>query len=478
MEMRGAGRDAILGRRLRLASVFKDAAPLVRELLTKGSTLIVLGPGGVGKTTIAAALGIAAARAGCNTGVITIDPAQRLRDALGVGRLTSRPARIDARRLRAAGLEPDLRLAAMVLDVKRTWDGLVERLVPAAGRRRVLENSFYRSLTEQFAGAEAYAALEQLYELHSAARFEVEIVDTPPASHAFEFVEAPANLARLLDSRAARWLFLPYGAASKGVLGLANRAARTVLSQLESFAGIRTLSAISEFFEAAAEAAGAVSERMRKAEALLHAPSVNFVLVTTAEEDRLREAHELVERMATHGLRLGAIVLNRIVDQRIFAAMRGSGRKAARYFDTIAALRSAVDAPSGNARDGAAGKGLGSLLNFLENYGAEARATIRRASSFARELPAGTRLVLAPDIGSDVADLRMLAELAAVIANSRWDSMLLARDTEPATAARRRAADGSRRGAPRRPAVAPPAERGRRESQPLIFLVEREAWAR
>ena len=429
-----------------ISPAFKDAAPLVRELLRKGSTLIVLGPGGVGKTTIAAALGIAAARAGCNTGVITIDPAQRLRDALGV-RLTSRPARIDARRLRAAGLEPDIRLAAMVLDVKRTWDGLVERLVPAAGRRRVLENSFYRSLTEQFAGAEAYAALEQLYELHSAARFEVEIVDTPPASHAFEFVEAPANLARLLDSRAARWLFLPYGAASKGVIGLANRAARTVLNQLESFAGIRTLSAISEFFEAAAEAVGAVSERMHKAEALLHAPSVNFVLVTTAEEDRLREAHALVERMRAHGLRLGAIVLNRIVDQRIFAAMRGSGRKAAAYFDTIAALRSAVGATSGNARDGAAGKGLESLLNFLENYGAEARATIRRVSSFARELPAGTRLAIAPDIGSGAGDLRMLAELAAIIADNRANSMLLARDAAPATAAKRRAADGSRRAA-------------------------------
>jgi anion-transporting ArsA/GET3 family ATPase len=440
VQMRRAGRDAILGRRLRNAPAFKDAAPLVRELLTKGSTLIVLGPGGVGKTTIAAALGIAAARAGCNTGVITIDPAQRLRDALGVGRLTARPARIDARRLRAAGLAPDLRLAAMVLDVKRTWDGLVERLVPATGRRRVLENSFYRSLTEQFAGAEAYAALEQLYELHSAARFEVEIVDTPPASHAFEFLEAPANLARLLDSRAARWLFIPYAATNKGVLGLANRAARTVLNQLESFAGIRTLSAISEFFEAAADAAGAVSERMRKAEALLRAPSVNFVLVTTAEEDRLREAHELVQRMKAHGLRLGAIVLNRIVDQHIFAAMRGAGRQAAPYFETIATLRSAVDAGSGNARDGAAGKGLAALLSFLENYGVEARATIRRASSFARELPAGTRLAIAPDIGSGAGDLRMLAELAAIIADSRASGILLARDAGPATPANRRAA--------------------------------------
>ncbi len=189
---------------------------LVKELLKQGSTIILLGPGGVGKTTVAAALGIAAARARLDTAMITVDPARRLRDALGLERLTAQPTRIDSRRLAAAGLDPRLKLSAMVLDVKRAWDGLVERFVKTqAARDRILKNPFYRSLTEQFAGAEAYAALEQLYELHCAARFDFEIVDTPPAAHAFEFIQAPAHLIRLLDSRAARWLFIPYAAAEQ-----------------------------------------------------------------------------------------------------------------------------------------------------------------------------------------------------------------------------------------------------------------------
>src|SRR5215469_15012461 len=127
----------------------------------------MLGSGGAGKTTIAAALGVAAAREGLNTALITVDPARRLRDALGMQRLSAQPTRLDRRRLLAAGLDSSIRLSAMMLDVKRTWDALVHELVASPeARRRILENPFYRSLTQQFAGAEAYAALAQLDELH------------------------------------------------------------------------------------------------------------------------------------------------------------------------------------------------------------------------------------------------------------------------------------------------------------------------
>src|SRR5438445_5535272 len=121
-----------------------DAAAFVKELLRKGSMLIMLGTGGVGKTTVAAALGLAAAREGLNTALITVDPARRLREALGLERFSAEPTRIDKRRLRAAGLDSSIRLSAMTLDVKRTWDALVQELVerPEA-RRRILENPFY-----------------------------------------------------------------------------------------------------------------------------------------------------------------------------------------------------------------------------------------------------------------------------------------------------------------------------------------------
>src|SRR5205823_1793333 len=148
------------------------------------------------KTTVAAALGVAAATRKLNTALITVDPARRLRDALGVAHLGGKPTRLSGTRLRSAGLAPSLRLSAMVLDVKGAWDALVERFArDAETRRRILENPFYQNLTQQFAGSEAYAALQQLFDVHRSGEFEIEVVDTPPAAHAFEFLQAPARLA-------------------------------------------------------------------------------------------------------------------------------------------------------------------------------------------------------------------------------------------------------------------------------------------
>jgi len=393
----------------------------VKELLKQGSTVILLGPGGVGKTTVAAALGIAAARARLDTGMITVDPARRLRDALGLERLTAQPTRIDARRLAAAGLDSKLKLSAMMLDVKGAWSGLVERFVKtAAARERILKNPFYLSLTEQFAGAEAYAALEQLYDLHCAERFAVKIVDTPPAAHAFEFIQAPAHLVRLLDSQAARWLFIPYAVAGKGLLGIANRAAGFVVAQLEQFAGVRTLTSISEFFGAAAEAADAIVARFRKVDAMLHSASVHFVLVTTTEEDRLREAHALVRQMAAEGLRLGAIVLNRMLDERTFDALLAAPREMPVALGEIPRLRSALQI------DGAGDAKLDSLVRCLEDYGANQRSEVERAARFARELPATVELAIAPEINVGVRDLGTLAKVGAILAGETNGRSLLA----------------------------------------------------
>jgi anion-transporting ArsA/GET3 family ATPase len=389
----------------------RRGANRVREIFKEGSVVILLGSGGVGKTTIAASLGLAAASKRFDTAVITVDPARRLRDALGLERLSSRPTRLDARRLRVAGLDPSMKLSAMVLDVKHAWDMLVERFVSSPqARRRVLENSFYRNLTEKFAGSDAYAALAQLYDLHSEGRFAVQIVDTPPAAHAFEFLEAPAHLVRLLDSRAARWLFMPYGSAGKkGAFSLIGKAAGFVVGELERFAGLRVLTSVSEFFGAAAEAADAISARFHKTEALLRSPSVHFVLVTTAEEDRLREARDLLARMKDEGLRLSAIVLNRFIDERTFNALTTAPRKVPRHIREIAELRAA--AASELARDGR----LAALISFFEEYDAYYRGAVERAVRFARELPKSVKLAIAPDIEFGVRNLNALARVGATL---------------------------------------------------------------
>jgi anion-transporting ArsA/GET3 family ATPase len=384
--------------------------PFVKELFRKGSIVVMLGTGGVGKTTVAAALGLAAAREGLNTALITVDPARRLREALGLERLSAKPTRIDRRRLRTAGLDSPIRLSAMVLDVKRTWDALVDEFVESPEARcRILANPFYQSLTQQFAGAEAYAALEQLDELHRSGQFDIAIVDTPPAAHAFQFFEAPRYLVGLLDSPAARWLFSPEASLGHNGLTIVSRAARFVISQLEAFTGTSMLSAISDFFGLAAEAAAALSDRFRRTEELMRSKHVSFVLVTTAHEDRLRDALELIKLTHRHSFRLRAIVLNRMLDERTVAALRSSRRRPPGHLGEIATLRRVLDH---NDSKGDA------LISYLEAYREHQVLEIERAARFAHDLPTRVALAVTPAMELGVRDLRSLMSLSAVLGGS------------------------------------------------------------
>jgi len=419
--------DSALCRRVLLFWRVTSAAPrerdaIVKELLKPRSVLVVLGSGGVGKTTIAAALGVAAANAHLRTAVITVDPARRLRDALGLPRLGGKPTRIDARRLRAAGLDPTLKLSAMVLDVKGEWDAMVaEHVADPAIRRRILDNAFYQSLSTSFAGSDAFAALEALHDLHVSNRFDLEVVDTPPAAQAFDFVQAPARLMRLLDSQAARWLLKPAGRPASIALRLAGRITSYVARELERFAGGDTLSSIADFFGAASGAVERIGERMQTVSALMRSPSVRFVLVTTAESDRLHQARGLIDKMESGGLNLEAIVINRFLDEGIRDGLTRGGRGGNgpggrpldhnfaqvldRALSEIPALRSALEA------DGAGDDGIAAALAYLESYRVRAGEDIRRVRRFVEELPSRVSVAIVPEIRPGTPSLAALARL-------------------------------------------------------------------
>lgn len=381
----------------------------MNDLIRPHSIVIVLGPGGVGKTTIAAALGVAAA-AHLNTAVITVDPARRLRDALGLPRLGGKPTRINARHLRRAGLDPALPLSAMMLDVKGQWDAMVaEHVADPAARRRILDNAFYRSLSSQFAGADAYAALEALHDLHTDGRFDFEVVDTPPAAHAFEFVQAPARLVRLLDSQAARLMFAPGALSASLALRVAGHATRFVARELERFTGPSTLSSIADFFAAAAGAAGTMATRMRKVESLLRSSAVHFVLVTTCEAERLRQARRIAAEMESEGLSLAAIMINRFLDEAFWLEReRSAGGSMLGMLDEIPALRAALDA----AADDDANDGVRAAAEYLEDYRDRARRDWRRVTRFTQEMGSRVRIVMAPEIRLGTPSLAVLAKLA------------------------------------------------------------------
>lgn len=390
------------------------------KLFKPGSIVIVLGPGGVGKTTIAAALGLATARTGLPTAVLTVDPARRLRDALGLARLDGRLRQLDARRLRAAGFDPQTQFSAGTLDVKATWDGMVERLVPTVeARRQIFENSFYRNLTQHFAGAESYAALEQLRVMHDAGRSVIEVIDTPPATHAFDFIEAPEHLGRLLDSRSARWLFNWTNSAMANPAAIGGRMARMIVAQLEEFAGARPVSTIAEFFGAAAEAIEAIRARMLEATALLHSPAVSFLLVTTPEHDRLREVDAIARRLKAEKLRLAAVVINRIADERTLQALVDQPGCLPVH------LREIRDLGAISASDR-----IRSVTRFLEDYGAAQGDSIIRAARFARELPSRVEVIAVPGLSGSISDLRGLATMADWLTTARTDRRFLRQAAE------------------------------------------------
>jgi anion-transporting ArsA/GET3 family ATPase len=444
--------SAILARDVRGA--WRTRAVIVKDLLKPRSVLVILGSGGVGKTTIAAALGVAAATAHLRTAVITVDPARRLREALGLPRLGGKPTPIDVRRLRAAALDPTLKLSAMMLDVKGEWDAMVtEHVADPAIRRRILDNAFYQSLSTQFAGSDAYAALEALHDLHAAGNFDFEVVDTPPAAHAFEFVQAPMRLIRLLDSQAARWLIKPAGQSASLALRLAARITSYVARESERFAGGETLSSIADFFAAAAGAAERITARMQRVSALLRSPAVRFVLVTTAEPDRLRQARKLIDKVESEGLHLGAIVINRFLDETIcrgftrggdrVGGMRGGLVEHAldlafdlapdHALDDIARLRAALDA------DHAVDAGVAEALAYLESYRARAEEDIRRVKRFVDGLPARVKIALAPEIRFGTPSLAALARLANFLITPQSIVERLARGTHAAAPLKARA---------------------------------------
>jgi len=214
-------------------------------------------------------------------------------------------------------------------------------------------------------------------------------------------LQAPARLARLLDSRAARWLFTPSLSAGRFAMRIANSAARFVIRELERFAGGNVLSTISDFFEAASEAVDAMVDRLHKTETLLHSPEVRFILVTTAEEDRLRRARELIVEMEAERLKLSAIVINRFLDEETWAeVMKHSGTEPPRL-KSIARLRA--------SSNGAAGNGV---VEFLEEYRTRALDDIARVEGFIREMASKVTVAMAPEIEVGVRDLAALSRVA------------------------------------------------------------------
>jgi anion-transporting ArsA/GET3 family ATPase len=281
------------------------------ELVHHRRLVVCVGSGGVGKTTTAAALGVEAARRGRRVVVLTVDPAQRLKDALGIGTLDGRPRRVPLGR--------GVHLDAMLLDVKRTFDELVRGLATTPEQAaRVLENRLYQNLSSTLAGTAEYMAIEQVQRLAEDPIYDLLVVDTPPARHAVDFLDAPRRLLALLDSRAFAILKDPTSILPASGSRLAQLVLGGVLRGLERFTGVTLVREIGEFIGAIEALMGALRDRVAQTQALLRGETTSLILVTAPEPRLTAETDALAHALARVGLRIDGVVVNRALAQTVF----------------------------------------------------------------------------------------------------------------------------------------------------------------
>lgn len=290
-----------------------NADEFTQAVLTRREIVVCVGCGGVGKTTVAASLALEAARRGRRALVLTIDPAQRLADTLGAAALGNQPEELPRDRLTALGVPEQGAMYAVMLDMKRTFDDLVERFAESpAARDRVLANPIYQHVSDALAGSVEYSAMEKVFELHDSGRYDLIVVDTPPSQHALDFLEAPARLLDFLDSRLVALLIHPAFAAGRFGFRLFQRSTQRVLKLLEQITGLGFLEDISEFLLAFEAMSEGFRERARRVRELILGPASAFVLVTGSGSESVRQAGRFLERLEQHSVPLAGALVNRI----------------------------------------------------------------------------------------------------------------------------------------------------------------------
>ena len=274
----------------------------LEQLLAAKEIIVVCGPGGVGKTTVAASAGlIAAQHLGGRVLVLTVDPARRLATALGLEALGNEVTQIDPALLAVDGIDARGELWVAQLDTKRSWDDLVGRHAPdAATRNAILDNSLYENVTAKFVQSHDYIAMERLHELHGTGDYDLIIVDTPPSRSAVDFLDAPERMADFFSSRLLRWLTVPYRSR------LFTAASRPFYSVADRILGQQFLREIADFFLLFQTMYPGFVERAGEVQRTLQDRRTSFVVVSTLDAASVNAAYCMCEQLSAEGCREGA----------------------------------------------------------------------------------------------------------------------------------------------------------------------------
>jgi anion-transporting ArsA/GET3 family ATPase len=357
----------------------RDLPASIGELVESARILICAGSGGVGKTTAAAVLAMEAARRGRGAVVVTIDPARRLADALGLDELGNEPGTIDG--------NWDGELSAMMLDTKTTFDELVAKYAADDDQvQRILDNRFYRNISSALSATQEFMAMEKLYELHEEGDFDLIVIDTPPTRNALDFLDAPGTLTRFLDHPLYRVLMAP----TRGFVKAVNFAAQALLRTASRVVGSAVIEDVLGFFQAFEGMEDGFRNRAAKVDELLDAYGTHFLLVASPRRDTIVEAAFFAEQLSGAEVTISALVVNRMHPHF------GSG-------DPSEARRRAEEL---------GGTDLGGLYANLADFDLVARREEEHLIDLAERVEPAP-VVRVPFLRSDVHDLEGLEELAA-----------------------------------------------------------------
>ena len=392
----------------------RAAAPAgtsLEPLLATKEIVILCGSGGVGKTSIAAAAALGAAtRLGGKVLVLTIDPAKRLANALGLEGIGNVERRVPDEAFKAAGLEPRGELWAAMLDTKQSWDALVLRHAPDEETAyRILDNRLYENLTARFVQSHDYVAMERLYEIHEAGKYDLIVIDTPPTRNALDFLDAPARMAEFFGGRLLRWLTMPYRVGGKRGARMINVASRPFYQVADRLLGSQFLQDIAEFFLNFQAMYDGFVTRARSVEALLHDKRTTFAVVTTLESAPLREGERFCAELLKRKYHLGALVLNKTLPAYLRSA---DGEQAARAFARDAAPIGAALADLGVEALADTTRNTRVLATIGGSFRDYAVVATREAELRAELAGQPDVVVDVPAFDSDIADVAGLAMIA------------------------------------------------------------------
>ena len=388
--------------RRRAGQVTAEPGASLEGLLASREIVVACGPGGVGKTTTAAAAAaLAAARLGGRVLVVTVDPARRLADALGLDHIGNEEHRVPDEAFQAAGVKPKGELWAAMLDTKQSWDALVRRHAPdAATRDQILANPLYRNISGRFVQSHDYIAMERLYELHGEGDYDLLVVDTPPSRNALDFLDAPERMADFFSSRLLRWLIVPYRSR------LVNLASKPFYQVADRVLGSQFLSDIAEFFILFQSMYDGFVQRARAVQRLLADRRTSFVVVSTLEPAPLREAEAFTTELTRRGLHLGAVVLNKVLPAYLLDD--DGARVAQRLCDDHLALAGALAAEVPGMPEDLVDRVLDSIGRSFADFKLVAQREAEERHQLAR---APDVLVTVPYFDTDVYDLAGLLRL-------------------------------------------------------------------